>query len=350
MAPAKNPLKGLFKVKAKGKIYYYAYRGGPRIDAKFGTNAFLQEFIDARAPANYDKSKVGAWVGLYRASDDYEKLAPTTKKNWGPLLDNIKQHFGEYPVRFFNRPDIRQDIKQWRNRWRATPRMADLAKQVLSRLCSFMVEEGLLATNPCEGISNLYSNNRSDIIWTDEDLTALKAVASPEIYSAAILAAYTGLRQGDLLRLTWGRVGDLCIDLKTSKSRGRRSALIPLYKDLRDVLGTIPKRATTVLTNTHGRPWRGGFGSSWAEACDRAGLGERDLHFHDLRGTAATKFYSAEFSSREIADILGWSPERVEQLLDRYVRRSELLLARIHRLDRMGNENSKTDSKTGDRK
>ncbi len=38
-----------------------------------------------------------------------------------------------------------------------------------------------------------------------------------------------------------------------------------------------------------------------------AGLADRDLHFHDLRGTAATKFFLAGFTVREIAETLAWS-------------------------------------------
>ena len=42
-------------------------------------------------------------------------------------------------------------------------------------------------------------------------------------------------------------------------------------------------------------------------------MSERDLHFHDLRGTAATKFYIAGLSIRVIAEILAWSEDQVEQ-------------------------------------
>jgi hypothetical protein len=45
-----------------------------------------------------------------------------------------------------------------------------MAKQVLSALLSFAVEEGRLAANPCFGIANLYKNDRSEIIWTDDDM------------------------------------------------------------------------------------------------------------------------------------------------------------------------------------
>ena len=147
--------------------------------------------------------------------------------------------------------------------------------------------------------------------------------------------------------MPWTRISDLVIEIRISKSRGRRSAIIPVTDGLHDLLAKIPKRAVTVLTNTLGEPWTSsGFRSSFGAAVERAGLGDRDLHFHDLRGTAATKFYRAGLTSQEIADILGWSKVQVEELIDRYVKRDELLRDRIHRLERFENENRKTDSKT----
>lgn len=341
-------LTGLFKVTAKGRTYWYAWRGGPRINAEYDTEDFVQEVLDARSPlSKFDRSKFATWVTLYKASDDYKKLAHSTRKNWDPKLDDIQAHFGKLSVRFFDRPQIRQDIKHWRDKWKATPRMADLAKQVLSRVCSFMVSEGVISVNPCAGISNLYSNDRSEIIWKQNDIDALLKFASKEVGYAARLASLTGMRQGDLLRLPWSRVGDLAIEIRTGKSRGRRASVIPIYPALRDLLNEIPKRSTAVLTNTFGTPWKSGFGASWNDAVTKAGLAERDLHFHDLRGTAATNFYRAGFTSQEIADILGWSRENVEELINRYVKRDELLLDRIRRMERLENENRKTDSKTG---
>jgi hypothetical protein len=47
------------------------------------------------------------------------------------------------------------------------------------------------------------------------------------------------------------------------------------------------------------RAWTAdGFGSSFNKAKIDAGMSERDLHFNDLRGTAATKFCIAGFSMR----------------------------------------------------
>lgn len=331
-------LKGLFKVRAKGRTYYYAWRGGPRLEGEPGSPEFIASYQEARNPlSRADKTRFAAWVTLYKASDDFAALAPTTRRVWGKWLDEVKAHFGPLSMRQFDRPKIRVPITQWRAKWKATPRQADMGKQVLSRVLSFAVAQGAIQFNPCEGIPNLYHGDRSDIIWTADDLAAFCATASPEIVWAAKLAAHTGLRRTDLVQLAWTNVNELAIETRTSKSGGRRSATIPLTADARALLATIPKRATTVLTSTRGRPWTvDGFGTAWGRAFDASTLAGRNLHLHDLRGTAATNYYRADFTIREIAGILGWAEDKVERLIDRYVKRDEILRDRIRRLEKIG--------------
>jgi integrase len=40
-----------------------------------------------------------------------------------------------------------------------------------------------------------------------------------------------------------------------------------------------------------------------------------NLHFHDLRGTAATRFYIAGLKVRTIGEILGWAENDVEKII-----------------------------------
>lgn len=330
---AKVPLKGLHIVQSKGRTYYYAWRGGPRIDAIFGSPEFHAAFADACNPiAELDKRRFSAWVTLYRASDEYKAVADTTKRVWGPWFDLIRDEFGALSTRQFDRPKIRVDIKRWRSKWKDRPRAADMGKQVLSRILSFAVSEGGLTLNPCEGIPNLYHSDRSDLIWQQADLDRLAQYASKEVLTAARLAGLTGLRQSDLLKLSWSHVGSNAIEFRTGKSRGRKAALVPMTTEIRQLLNTVPRRSTVVLTNSKGKPWRG-FGSSWNDLMKESGLDKTGLHFHDLRGTAATHFFRAGFTVREIAETLAWSEEKVERLIDRYVKRDEILKDRIRRMD-----------------
>jgi integrase len=226
---------------------------------------------------------------------------------------------------------MRRSIIKWRNRYAATPRAADMGIQVFSRLLSFGMEEGRLLNNLCFKLGRIYVADRSNLIWTEADLERLAKHASAEVMQAARLAALTGLRQTDLLRLCWTHIDANSIQVRTGKSRGRKTADVPIYADLRAYLDGLPRRAITVLVNTDGHPWKTGFGSSWGEAKRAAGLDL--LHFHDLRGTAATRFYMGGQSIREIANTMAWSEDQVEALINRYVKRDELMLDRIRRLD-----------------
>jgi integrase len=184
------------------------------------------------------------------------------------------------------------------------------------------------------GIKQIYSSDRSQIIWTDAEVSHLKETCSSEISHAVDLAAYTGLRVGDLIRLSWSHIGEDAIIVTTGKSRHRRDAIVPLYSELRDVLARIPRRSPVVLTSSRGRPWtKEGLGSSFRDAKKVAWPNGDDLHFHDLRGTAATKFYIAGLSEREIAELMAWEEEQVSRIIRRYVGRQAAIKERIRKLD-----------------
>lgn len=72
------------------------------------------------------------------------------------------------------------------------------------------------------------------------------------------------------------------------------------------------------------------------EAKPGTGMSERDLHFNDLRGTAATKFYIARFTMREIAETLAWEEESVKKIIRRYVGRAAAIKARIKKPEAKG--------------
>lgn len=326
-------LKGLHTVKAKGKTYHYAWRGGPAVKGEPGTPAFVASYNEAVAyRIAPDGKRFRSAVALYKASDAYQHLADSTKRNWATWLDRISDHFGDLSIAQFGRTEkMRPVIRKWRAKYSDKPRTADYGMQVLSRVLAYCVDPlGKIASNPCEGIKQLYSGSRSEIIWTDADIEHLKKTCSAEIAHAIDLAAHTGLRLGDLLKLSWSHVGEDAIIVRTGKTK--TEAIIPLYDALRDVLARIPRKSPVILTNSRNRPWRG-FGASFTKAKAIAWPQGENLHFHDLRGTAATKFYIAGLPEREIAEIMGWEEESVSKIIRRYVDRQAAIKERIRRLN-----------------
>lgn len=327
------PIKGVHIVRSKGREYVYAWRGGPRLHSAPGTEAFVQELAELTAGRTAtDTTKISALVRSYKSSDDWKGLAVKSQKNWTPFLDKIHNHFGGMSIAAFDRPLIRVAIRKWRDGMKHTPRQADMALQVLSKVLSFGMAEGKLQGNACTGIPRIYRSNRSEIIWTEDDIAAIRETTSAEVMWAIRLAALTGLRKGDLLKLSWSHVQEHSIEMRTGKSSQRKTAIIPIYRELRELLEEIPKRATTILTNQEGLPWKTGFDASFMRYKNKAGI---DKHFHDLRGTAATKMFLAGLTIREIAEMFTWGEDQVERLINIYVRKSELLMDRIRRIDEL---------------
>ncbi|MBB3967319.1 tyrosine-type recombinase/integrase [Rhizobium metallidurans] len=329
-------LKGIHTVKAKGNTYYYAWRGGPALKGLPGSFEFMKSYneaiADRRAP---EDGKFKSVITHYK-THEFSKLAASTKRVWSPWLDKIGKRFGDLSIAQFNRPEkIRPSIIRWRSEYSETPRTADLALQVISRLLSHAVDPmGKIASNPCEGIRHLYSQSRAEIIWTADDIAQLKTEASKEVALAVDLAAHTGLRAGDLVRLAWSHVGKDAIVITTGKSKHRKEAVIPRYDALNELLDRIPKNSPIILTNSRKRPWtQDGLASSFWTAKVEAHMQERDLHFHDLRGTAATNFYTAGLSIRVIAEIMGWEEDQVEKIIRRYVSRGAATREAIRQLN-----------------
>src|SRR5215475_4282987 len=110
-------LKGIAKVTAKGRTYWYAWRGGPRLRGEPGTPEFVASYNEAvenrRAP---DTARFRGVVAAYRASAEYKGLAYNTRRMWGPALDRITDYFGDLRVMQFDRSEkIRPVIRRWRN-------------------------------------------------------------------------------------------------------------------------------------------------------------------------------------------------------------------------------------------
>lgn len=69
------------------------------------------------------------------------------------------------------------------------------------------------------------------------------------------------------------------------------------------------------------------------------------LHFHDLRGAAATRFYIAGLKIRVIAEILAWEEGRVEKIIRRYVGRQAATKEAIRQI----NEARRVHERNGDK-
>ena len=297
--------------------YWYAWKGGPRLDGKPGSPEFVASYN--AAVAQKVKGPKGTLISCstaYRGSAEFAKLAPRTRTDYGRYLDRIEVKFGDFPLSGLKDKRARAIFKEWRDESAASSlKTADYAWAVLARLCSWSFDRGLTDANPCERGGRLYGNSRADSVWTDDDEARILEVASPQLCLAFKVAIWTGQRQGDLLRLPWTAYDGEKIRLKQQKTGTRVS--IPVSQDLKAALDDAAKakKSTIILTNQDGHPWtESGFRASWRKACAKAGI--VGLTFHDIRGTAVTRLFAAECTEGEIAALTGHSLKDVRSILD----------------------------------
>jgi integrase len=272
-------------------------------------------------------------IADYKASRDFQDLAPRTRKDYLRHIANIEQVFASLPLAAFDSPKIFRVFLKWRDGLPGGACQADYAFRVLMRICSWTREQGLIDWRPPARIKPLYHADRAERVWMAEQIAAFRAVCSDELWRAMVLALETGQRQGDLLLLPWSAYGDgSWITLRQNK--GGRRVQIPVTQDLRTVLAGVKRVSPVILTNSRGRPWTAdGFRTSWWKASKAAGI--EDLTFHDLRGTAVLRLAEAGCTNPEIAAITGHSFKSVEVILERYLPRSRgLALSAIAKLER----------------
>ncbi len=142
---------------------------------------------------------------------------------------------------------MRGAILEWRDKWANSPRSADYAMQVLSRMLSWGLQRGWVAHNPAAGMPTLYRVDRSDIIWEDYEIEAVAAKMHKHTALAFKLTAWTGLPRSHLVELRWSEVGDLYISGNRGKTNVERC--IPIFDETRQILKGFKKSAVTVVTN-----------------------------------------------------------------------------------------------------
>ena len=204
----------------------------------------------------------------------------------------------------------------------------------LSVMLTHAVKEwGWLDDSPMRKVTKpKESRGRVRFLSDDERIRILKACKeskSPNLYPLVVLALSTGMRKGEIMKLTWA---DMDLNrgraiLHETKNGERRAVAITghaleLLKELgkvrridSDLLFPAKKIKATKPININ-KPWK--------VAVQKAEL--HDFRFHDLRHSAASYLAMNGASLAEIAEVLG---HKTLQMVKRYAHLSEGHTARV---------------------
>lgn len=345
------------KTHRDGRIteYWYARRGGPQI-LKAGPASRLElPRLVSRAVADAtlrynelvsapeDKATLFGLITRYLAPTKAEpdkppthlrSLSPRTLNDRRKHLDKVREQLGRMEIAALRSPRARKVLLDWRNQSAATPKPADDRLYALSCVLEWARDNGDLSTNPVANFPRIYSVDRAEIIWEPHHLELLYRHADAAFADFVRVSVLSGIRLGDLRSLVRSAVKSEAIIFQTGKSRGKRTAVVPIYPALREALDAITpsRKSTTLLNSSRGTPWseaglesalRRARISALKEAKEQSGesatSGLEELRIHDMRGTAATNFMRWGVKDEELATIMGWKIERVREIRRRYV-------------------------------
>jgi integrase len=147
----------------------------------------------------------------------------------------------------------------------------------------------------------------------DKLLTVARLRRNPLIARIIPFAVETGMRRGEILAMKWGDVQDGGRALLIPETKNGHSRTIPLTKAAFALLqrnsGDDKDRIFPITANA--------FRLAWERVKRRAGID--DLHFHDLRHEAISRFFETGLTTPEVALISG---HRDMRMLFRYAHAS----------------------------
>ncbi len=143
----------------------------------------------------------------------------------------------------------------------------------------------------------------------EQDLLIKECSVSKNIWlkPVVLLALETAMRRGEILNLKWENIS---VDQQTCylpMTKNGSSRNVPLSLDAISILNDLARSFDGRVFPISNTSLRG----LWNRACRRAGI--TDLHFHDLRHEATSRFFEKGLNVMEVATITGHKDLRMLQ-------------------------------------
>ncbi|PWC54628.1 hypothetical protein [Azospirillum sp. TSO22-1] len=199
-------LKNVKSYVSKGRTYYYHRPTKTRIMSEPGTAAFVDEVrrLEEKAAQQAERpGTLGSLIGDYRGSPEFGKLSDATKADYLGVLDYLQPMAGR-PIAEFTPPFVLKvrDLAFKKHKRRFT----NYVLAVLSILFNWGMPRGITTTNPAEKVPKIERPRKmaeANRAWKAIELEVVMLAAPDELRVAIAIAAFAGLRQGDVIQLPW---------------------------------------------------------------------------------------------------------------------------------------------------
>lgn len=282
------------------------------------------------------KVSFGDFIDQWFRERDY---ASTTRgRNGGVIRLHIRPHLGKLAVGEIDTPCVR--------RWRAELLEAGVgeatvvkAYQILRAALNTAVDDGLIQRNPCRIKGAGITKSAERPVLTVEEVFAVAGAIEGRYRAMVLLAAFTGMRFGELAALQRrdvdleGRFVQVRraqaepqsgkLEVKAPKSEaGVRTvsfpaSLVPEIKEHVRIFGEDGRTGLLFVGPKGGRLRRNNFHDTWTAALKGAGV--KGVHFHDLRHTGNSLAATGGATTRELMTRMGHSTVRAAMIYQHLV-------------------------------
>lgn len=287
--------EGLYHDEKRG--FYYRSSRGDRAFVHIGKvdrAAAIKKWVELNGLGEAEGGCVSELIERYQ-----REMLPTktgkTQAEYARLLGKLMETFGRhrYPKTetqaatgdFIRRMDINRYLREY-----PSPVMANRTVVLLKQVFEYARDNGLTEYNPCAGVRQNIEKPRDRLI-THSEYARIKHVAPPVLRIIMLMARLTGMRQSDLLALSWLQIRGNEIHIVQKKTGKKQNFFIT--QPIRSILEAAKllrgnlRSLQYVFHQPNGNRYKAGaLQSMWRLAAIKAGV--VDIHFHDLRAKAVT--------------------------------------------------------------
>lgn len=280
---------------------------------------------DAVAWARMIESEMDRGIYLNRTSAESTTLSELLTRYLNEITPNKKSAAVEvYRIKAWLKTDLAKrfistlktsDFASWRDcriQNGAAANTIRLELAVLSNLFNIAKTEWGFESlnNPTEYMRTpKLPSGRTRRVTDKEIVTIIKNTESYELPNILKIAIETGMRRGEIANLEWHHIDFIKRTALLPDTKNGEARTIPLTTSCIATLKSIPR-------NINGRVFSmsaNAISRAFIRVCSRCELD--DLHFHDIRHEAVTRFFEMGLNVMEVSAISG---HKTLQMLKRY--------------------------------
>jgi integrase len=225
-----------------------------RLPGPPGSEEFMTKLraLNGTLPTGSLPGTLAALIDAYRASPEYLDLAPGSKRQYGKALSHLKG-LGGAPITAITPQRLYELRDQLKTRYSRSA--ANAVLKLLRILFDWGSKRDFCDANPAAKVDKVRRPKDAKVVnrrWRDDELETVLELAPPWLRVAIAIAAYTGMRESDVARVTWKKYNGC--EFETRQVKTGDPIWVAAHYRLREILDAAPRVSPQIVVGVKGRP------------------------------------------------------------------------------------------------